>query len=194
MLNDIFILKTVGSRRHKMLLLLPLLLLSGGLSRAYAQSGSEITVPNDTLTWALYSTRTETESEFWAGTFWHVYYRFKVVSIHVDTVKVDVETHHVLTKESWVLQGKESTELLRHEQLHFNTALLCELQFKKAIDSCTLLLPVYRQKIDSIFNFVLTRIVDLNRQYDKDTNHMRNRAQQALWDNRISEMLSDLRK
>lgn len=159
-----------------------------------AQSAEDKIIPGDQLKWDYYTIKYNTNSTFWATTLWNVYYKYKVVSIRFNTVKVDLQTWHVLKADSWVLKNKESDELLHHEQGHFNTAILCEAEFKKAVDTTTLFITNYGDKIDSIFNAVLKNTRDLNVAYDKETNHMWNKAAQKIWDKKIDEMINNATK
>ena len=161
--------------------------------KAYCQSVSDKIIPGDSLTWAYYTIKSDSDSSYWANTLWNVYYKYKIVSIHVDTVKVELQTSYVLKGESWVSKERESDELLRHEQVHFNMAILCELEFKHGVASTTLFLNDYRQKIDSVFNTVLKNIIELNVEYDNETNHMWNQSKQQFWQTKINEKISKAR-
>ncbi len=54
-----------------------------------------------------------------------------------------------------------------------------------------LLIYNYDKKIDSVFNAVIKHITQLNVQYDTETDHMNNIAQQKLWDKKISMLMKD---
>jgi hypothetical protein len=161
------------------------------IGATYSQTPGERTIPNDELKWEYYTVKSDTNVNYWATTLWRVYYRYSVVSVNLSTVKIQLQTWHVLTPDSWVLKDKESDELLHHEQGHFNTAILCEAEFKKAIDTTTLFMNNYSQKIDSVFNAVMKSITELNVEYDKETNHMWNRDAQKQWDSKISDWIKE---
>jgi|GEM_PF-3012169 len=160
---------------------------------AYCQSVSDRIISGDSLSWAYYSIKSDSDSSYWANTVWAVYYKYKIVSFRFDTVKVELQTTRVLKGESWVLREKQSDELLRHEQVHFNMGILFELEFKYEVASTTLFIDDYGQKVDSVFNAVLKNIMDLNVEYDNETHHMWNKSKQQLWKAKIEEKISKAR-
>jgi predicted secreted Zn-dependent protease len=95
----------------------------------------------------------------------------------------------VLKNDSWVLPDKKSSELLEHEQGHFDFAMLCSREFEKAVRSTTLLKINYPQKIDSIFKATLNKYKQMEIQYDTETNHMFDRSKQAEWNRALETML-----
>lgn len=148
-------------------------------------------IPGDTLKWEYFTAKPDSNSNYWAETNWAVYYKYKIASFHVDTVTVDLKVWHVLKENSWVLKDKETEQLLHHEQGHFNLAIACGEEFKKAMDTTVLMIYNYDQKIDSVFNTVLKNITRLNVQYDKETNHMYNIEQQKQWDEKIMMLINN---
>lgn len=174
--------------------LLPAIFACFFITVADAQSANDKVIPNDKLKWEYYTGEPDSKSGFWANTLWDVYYQYRVIAIHFDTVKIELNVWHVLKADSWVEKDKESDELLHHEQGHFNTAIILEGQFKKAIDTTTLLISNYAQKIDSTFNAVLKSISVLNAEYDKETDHMWNKEAQQLWDDKIGKMIRNATK
>lgn len=160
----------------------------------YAQSAGDKLIPGDKLKWEYFTGKPDTASGYWATTLWDVYYKYNIVSFHLDTVKVELHLLHFLNPNSWVLSDKETDELLKHEQVHFNTALLCEAEFKKAIDTTVLLMKDYGKTIDAVFNSILNNIRELNVQYDKETNHMWNRGAQKAWEEKINDMINKANK
>lgn len=148
-------------------------------------------IPGDTLKWEYFTGKPDSNSKYWATTNWLVYYKYKINSFCSDTVTVDLKVWHVLKANSWVLPDKATEQLLHHEQGHFNSAIVCEAEFKKAISTTVLLIYNYDKKIDSVFNAVLKNITQLNVQYDIETDHMYNISQQNLWDKKISILMKD---
>ena len=141
------------------------------------------------LKWSDFTGVIDRNSNFWATTYWNVHYKYKIIQFHMDTVKIDLEVWPALKENSWVLPDKETTELLAHEQGHFDFARLLTLQFKKEAGSTVLLMNNYSRKLDSIFNADLDNIKQMEIQYDNETNHMWNRAAQKRWNKKISDML-----
>jgi hypothetical protein len=155
----------------------------------YSQSPADKVIPGYRLKWEYYTGKADSASGYWAYTYWGVYFHYNILPSNSDTIVINLHTTHVLKNNSWVLVSKESDELLNHEQGHFNLAILCEAEFKKTMDTTTLFRYDYIQKIDATFNAVLKNIRELELQYDNETNHMLNRKEQKIWNDKIESML-----
>jgi hypothetical protein len=172
------------------LLLQICLLLASGTSAVKAQD----TIPNKPilngkLQWNDYSGQVDKNSTYWASTHWYVHYKYKILQYLGDTVIIDLQVWPALKADSWVLPDKKTDELLQHEQGHFDFARLLVLQFKKETDSIVFLKYNYILKLDSIFNSLLNNIVQTEKQYDNETNHMLNKPEQEKWNEKLSLML-----
>jgi hypothetical protein len=167
-------------------------LLGSFITHVAAQASTDDKIiSGDTLKWEYFTGKPDSTSNFWATTNWGVYYKYTITSFHADTIKINLKVWHVLKGNSWILPEKESDQLLHHEQGHFNLAILCEDEFKKAIDTTTFLMTGYDQKINLIFNSVLNNIAEMEKQYDKETNHMYNLDEQKQWDEKIKKMIKE---
>lgn len=87
---------------------------------------------------------------------------------------------------SWIdrsrITSKELlTEILKHEQGHYNIAYL-EQQEVIRIMTRTRFTSNYRQEAMDVFNRIDAKYKQLNIDYDEDTQHMQNRQQQRSWD------------
>jgi predicted secreted Zn-dependent protease len=87
---------------------------------------------------------------------------------------------------SWIdrsrITSKELlTEILKHEQGHYNIAYLEQQEVIRAMTR-TRFTSNYRQEAMDIFNRIDARYKQLNIDYDEDTQHMQNRQQQRSWD------------
>lgn len=145
------------------------------------------------IQWDHFSGYPDNDSKFSAMIYWCMYYRWTTEHVNGDTVKTDLNTWMVVTKKSWVKQEQKSDELLRHEQGHFNIALLAEAEFKKTVHSTTLLESNCRATIDSIFETVMSKYGAMELLYDEETNHMLKRKKQMQWNKKLSEMLQVVR-
>lgn len=141
------------------------------------------------LEWSDYTGEIDKNSIYWATTHWFVHYKYEIIQFHGDTVKIDLQVWPALQGNSWVLPDKKTTELLQHEQGHFDFARLLSFEFKKEAGSTVLLINNCDRKLDSIFNAALSNIKQMEIQYDDETNHMRNRTEQKKWNKKIADML-----
>jgi hypothetical protein len=149
-------------------------------------------IPDGKLDWKYYTGQIDPNSKYWANTNCGVYYNFKMIPSFSDTVKIILHSWTVLKNDSWVLPDKKSSELLEHEQGHFDFAILCSLEFEKKIRATKFLKIDYPQKIDSIFKVTLNKYKLLEVQYDKETNHMFDRNKQAEWNKTLETMIKTL--
>jgi predicted secreted Zn-dependent protease len=90
---------------------------------------------------------------------------------------------------SWVKPDKRSAELLKHEQGHYNLALLFASEFKRTVDSTTFFIHDHHEKIKALFAAFMEKYKAMQLQYDEETNHMLNRKKQKMWNEKIEELL-----
>jgi hypothetical protein len=146
-------------------------------------------IPDGKLEWKYYTGQIDSTSSYWANTSTGINYKFTIIPSFSDTVKVLLYSWTVLKNDSWVRPDKKSSELLEHEQGHFDFAILCSIEFKKVVKSTTFLKINYSQKIDSLFKVTLNKYKQMEIQYDIETNHMLNRSKQAEWNKTLETML-----
>jgi hypothetical protein len=171
-------------------ILLIIFLIAGNIIKVSAQtSDTDKTISDGKLQWDYYTGQVDNNSNYWAMTYWGVYYKYKILPLHGDTVITDLQTWTVLKKNSWILPNRKINELLQHEQGHFDFAILSASEFKKVVFSTILLKNNCAQKIDSVFNATLNKYKQMEIQYDEETNHMLNKKQQMLWNKKFEEML-----
>jgi hypothetical protein len=89
------------------------------------------------------------------------------------------------TNKSWIDKSKVTddqmlAEILRHEQGHYTIAYMEQQELLRAV-SKTVFQADYQQVAANIFNRIDAKYKQLNYDYDEDTGHMTNRAQQLSW-------------
>ena len=94
------------------------------------------------------------------------------------------------TNHSWVL--KEDSNLLKHEQLHFDIAGLyahkMKLEFQNLKDKNIANFDAYM----SVYNNLWAECRATQKQYDRDTNHGLSRTENMKWINTISIQLNQI--
>lgn len=91
-------------------------------------------------------------------------------------------------KKSWT--KSDSKPLLAHEQVHFDISELVMRKMRKKFIAHKLKdLDGVNKMIDSTFKEALNERNKLNREYDKETDHSRNKEEQLKWQKRIEEEL-----
>jgi hypothetical protein len=171
-------------------LLLAIILMTSCNSKSSVQTVSADTIiPDGKLRWEYYKGQGDSTSKYWAATYWYVKYEYSIRPSYGDTAKTDLQVWPVLKGNTWVLPDRKSDELLRHEQGHYNFAILLASEFKHTIDSTVLFKTNYSQKMDSIFQAIFNKYRQMEVQYDNETNHMNNKGKQELWNKKFEEML-----
>lgn len=146
---------------------------------------------NRPLTWADFTGKPDTQSSFEANTWWNIKYGFKGVTFKGDTVLLQ-GMNIVLElsgQQSWVKKGFETDALLRHEQGHFDIGRLCAAALKKAFDTAYISSSNYKTKPAEIFKAVLQSYHDMGVQYDNETDHSKNKAEQLRWETLLNAKL-----
>ncbi|NWJ40235.1 MAG: hypothetical protein HXX12_04600 [Geothrix sp.] len=151
-------------------------------------------IENRRLSWTDFRGVPEADKPFDAYTYWTVHYRYEAPVREGDGFRITVRVWNQLGDRSWVrphaLRGARSAELLNHEQGHYTLGLLCALEFKKAATERRFG-PRPQVEIRDLFDQVLRKYVDLEKTYDAETQHMRDRAAQRTWDQRLAQMVGE---
>ena len=165
--------------KRKVLVILILIVV---LSCTVRQSDRNIEVRK--LKWKDFVGKPDPNSKFDAYTIWKVYYRFDAPIFNLDEVKIKFNVWCELSEKSWVKKRVQvdKSELLNHEQGHFNIGKLCEITVSSALENYTYSKSNYEFEIDSIFDSILQEYLALEKKYDIETNHMYNRKAQKEWD------------
>lgn len=97
----------------------------------------------------------------------------------------------LVKQETWVVKGKESEELLKHEQGHWDIAGLLAREYHDQIEELRARTPA---KLTELFRNTekraKARFKQVNKQYEDDTKHGTNSKQQKEWNNLITKSKS----
>jgi hypothetical protein len=161
-------------------------------------SSSTIQVIEDRkLTWSDFKGTPDPNSRFHAMTYSDVYYKYDPPVIKGDKALITFKTWCEFNpKKSWVktTPAKDRTELLKHEQGHYDLFRICSRDLKKRLSSSVYSAANYKQEVRNIFNKTFSEYEALQRKYDEDTNHMQNRPAQLKWDKWIAKKLIEFEK
>ena len=100
-------------------------------------------------------------------------------------------TCHFKKKESWT-RNTESSELLAHEQLHFDITELFARKLRKKLSELADPCGKGSSKVQGIYNSNFKLLNEYQTRYDKQTKHGLNEKEQAEWINKISKELKEL--
>lgn len=97
-----------------------------------------------------------------------------------------------VSNKSWVKKRYlEDVELLKHEQLHFDITELFTRKFRKKLSTMN-----FSEKVKSEINTVYQRLtrekVSVQKQYDSETDHSKNKQAQKTWQIKIDNELQKL--
>lgn len=139
---------------------------------------------NRRLTWEDFAGQVDKRSAFAAFTWWDMNYRYSSVQFNGDTailmglmIKLEFNSNR-----SWIKKGKESDNLLIHEQGHFDIGLLCLLDLMRTFDSTIFFRSDFATKPGLLFRTSLEKYQALSLKYDAETDHSKNQRRQIKWD------------
>jgi hypothetical protein len=147
---------------------------------AYAQPYHKLTVgdfhgnPNTNNTGVIAYTNCSIEFSYTA-------HREKDYYILNFVIKLNMNNDKSWMNKSKVTSSEILTEILKHEQGHYNIAYMEQQELLRAV-SRTVFHEDYQHVAKNIFNRIDAKYQQLNHDYDEDTAHMTNREQQHSWD------------
>lgn len=138
---------------------------------------------NRLLTWDDFTGKPDKSSSHAANTYWNLNYSFQRISFKGDTAKVTGFSVKLELNEnlSWVKQEKQTNNLLKHEQGHFDIGLICQLEIIKQFNSTVFFKTDFQNKIQTIFTAALDKYSQIGIKYDEETDHSKNQASQDNW-------------
>ncbi len=91
---------------------------------------------------------------------------------------------------TWVVRGRASADLLRHEQGHYNiTALGARDYYNQLVDLTAARCPSINTQAQTLRRQIQTQTDQTNIRYDTRTSHGTNATAQRTWDTRISSAM-----
>lgn len=94
-------------------------------------------------------------------------------------------------EKSWVKEVEDNHYLLAHEQLHFDISELHARKLRKAIDDYKMGRNI-RRELNLLYENIEKQRVQMQNQFDVETNHSQNKYAEAKWQHFITEELKDL--
>jgi len=135
------------------------------------------------LTWNDFKGRPDEQSSYGAYTYTFFKTQTGNFTFKGDTVKWEkpIEYWVELGKDSWVKKDKRSDTLLQHEEGHFKIGKLMVLELNVRMKNEIFLKNNYQLKLNGIIKEISDRYRALEKQYDSETNHSKNRPAQWKW-------------
>lgn len=141
------------------------------------------------LQWADFKGTPDNSSPYFAYTAWKTSVRFSGVKFEgtkaiIDGFEMTVEFD---AKSSWVKKGKETDELLKHEQGHFDVGLLYMQEVLRTIGAANFTRTGYKEEFQNFVEAIHRKYAAISEQYDKETNHSIKKDEQAKWNTYFAE-------
>ncbi len=146
------------------------------------------------LKWADFSGIPDPQSNFYASTAYNFSYSFgKVLQVGDSLIVSDFEFVIELDQfKSWVVKGKETDELLAHEQGHFNLGILNGREAINLIKRAKFTKENIRTRPGELLQNISKKYNDMSVLYDAETKHSIDKEQQGKWNDFFKEQLPAL--
>ncbi len=92
-------------------------------------------------------------------------------------------------KASWVIKYKKDSILLAHQQLHFDITELYARKLRKAVSNYKLGRNI-RKNLGIIYKNIEASRQKMQKEYDIETEHSKNKKQQHIWNKKIDSLLT----
>ncbi len=140
---------------------------------------------NRPLIWADFTGEPDKGSPYDANTYWTITYNIKGISFKGDTAKISGFSIILTLQEklSWSKPEKQTDILLRHEQGHFDLALICQHEIIRELNSTVFFKADFKDKIPAIFSTILQKYQSMELKYDEETGHSKYQSAQDTWNN-----------
>lgn len=141
------------------------------------------------LTWNDFKAKPDVASPHEAWTWSGISYNYSWTVSAKGTVFLDYVVYSYFdVNQSWIKKGKQTDELLKHEQLHFDITEIHARYFRAALTDFEFTENV-EAEVDSLFQIVDQSRAEMHAQYDKDTEHSRNKTKQTRWESFVKAEL-----
>lgn len=171
----------------KIILLLAFNLIFALSSLTQSLPGKEIR--NRDIEWDDFSGKIDQTSKWDAVTNWTTLYSFPAPTFSGNSAYINISVRLFLKSDSWVKPNKKTDRLLEHERGHFNIGRICANEIEQTINSTAFDRNSYHQQVDALYWQIIKKYQDLNAEYERETDHYNNIAQQKKWNKKLREML-----
>ena len=172
--------------KFKRVALLILVLLVSSIT--YSQQSIMTWKAEKPLQWEDFTGVVDSSSEFSAATSAGITYSYRYTKINnTYSFKFDVAAS-IDKNKSWTKLNKQTPELLRHEQVHFDLAELYSRQLLEEFTSHKFT-NNYKEEIKQITDTVFQELTNSQLKYDEETNHGRKEEKQQEWEAYIKRQL-----
>jgi hypothetical protein len=136
------------------------------------------------LRWMDFSGSIPAASKFSASTRYGIKYDYATSG---DTINVKIRSYFI-PEESWVKPGREKPALLNHEQRHFDIAEINARKFRQYVSGWHGK-NKFGPYIEAAFDSCWEKGEEMQKKYDRETSHSKNKIVQKQWNQRIDSLL-----
>jgi len=144
------------------------------------------------LEWSDFKGKVDMSSSYWAHTAYTIKYRYDNVKFNGEMATiVNFELSLELDPErTWARTEKISDELLIHEQGHFDIGILCAKEIMAIFNKTSFNKSDFSEALKSMVSETIRKYNEMGVQYDRETEHFRNKEQQEKWNSLLAEKLA----
>lgn len=146
------------------------------------------------LSWEDFKGKADKRSPFTAVTHWFLsWHEGKPGKDATGKPVFDPQVEVSFEGDSWVNKKRElSPELLKHEQGHFDIALMCATEFAQKVKAAKFTSKTYEPLMNKLFDEAYDKCQQLQEQYDAETGHGHadHDADQQRWSDFLAAELS----
>ena len=170
------------------LLILPVFMLSSLVLCAQNPDGRIYWSGDIILKWKDFKGKQDNNHPYDAETNWAVEYSCGLKS---DTLSFTLKCYFDKNG-SWVKKGKETGVLLNHERKHFDLGEVYARKLRKVLLEHAYNRETINEDIQKLYNDMFAECQVAQKQYDKETEHSKNKDKQEKWDAKIISLLKKL--
>ncbi|MFD0750526.1 hypothetical protein ACFQZS_10255 [Mucilaginibacter calamicampi] len=141
------------------------------------------------LKWSDFKGPTDASSKFHASTFCEIFSKYNWTVKNNKYIFIFTTGSYLNTSRSWSVKEKQTPELLRHEQLHFNIAELFARRYLQLLNKAVYT-STFKTTIDRINQDNLHTLKVMQDLYDEQTYHSEDKYMQAKWEAYIAKLLN----
>jgi hypothetical protein len=137
------------------------------------------------LNWSHFSGKVDKSSSYNAHTSYKYNTKMGKVSMLGDSVYIESFDLILYLDQpnSWAKKGKTTDYLLEHEQGHFNIGILCVREIMQRYKAARFTPQNFTLTMQTIMNETAKKYTAMGFQYDRETEHSNNKAEQERWNN-----------
>lgn len=143
------------------------------------------------LSWSDFTGKVDDSSPFFAYTYYDIKSKGGNIKIIGDSVNIGnfEVTLELSPNKSWAKKDKVTSELLIHEQGHFNLGILAMKEMLDKFRESKFTRSNYNTGLQNIVTEALKKYNNMSVQYDEETNHSDNKQEQMKWNDFFSKNL-----